>query len=341
MKRTIHILLLLISLFSLSYGKEFEDMLGNKVDIKENITKVHASTPILLYSLYVIDKKKIAGLNFPFTQGEAKYLEKDIVELPVLGGWFGQGKTPNNEMILQVKPDLILLSDFMKKMGEEKVRASLGNINVPFVYLKSNTLEEIVDSFSYIGKLTHQEARAKELQEYGKDVLNLSKEISLKTTKKPKIYYAEGKNGLQTECDTSLHSELITLAGGENVHKCEDINSFGRQSINFEQVLQYNPEIILVYEKEFYQNIYKDSKWKNINAVKNKRVYLLPKGPFSWFDRPPSFMKLLGLKWLLNIFHPEIYELDIHQEAKKFYELFLDMSLSQEQLDDIMGKNLE
>lgn len=30
----------------------------------------------------------------------------------------------------------------------------------------------------------------------------------------------------------------------------EDTNPFGKQSINFEQVLGYNPEIILVYEKK-------------------------------------------------------------------------------------------
>ena len=341
MKRIIHVLLLLISFLSLSYGKEFEDMLGNKIDIKENITKIHASTPILLYSLYVIDKDKIAGLNFPFTQGEAQYLEKKIVDLPVLGGWFGQGRTPNSEMILQVKPDLILLSDFTKKMGEEKIKASLGNINVPLVYLKSNTLEELIESFAYIGKLVNKEARAKELQEYGTNVLNLAKEISLKANKKPKVYYAEGKNGLETECDTSLHSELITLAGADNVHKCKETNPFGKQSINFEQVLQYNPEIILVYEKEFFQNIYKDSKWKHITAVKNKKVYFLPKGPFSWFDRPPSFMRLLGLKWLLSVFYPEVYQLNIYQEAKEFYHLFLNMPLSHEQLNEIMGKNLE
>ncbi|PKN14197.1 MAG: ABC transporter substrate-binding protein, partial [Deltaproteobacteria bacterium HGW-Deltaproteobacteria-24] len=200
MKRIIHVLLLLISFLSLSYGKEFEDMLGNKIDIKENITKIHASTPILLYSLYVIDKDKIAGLNFPFTQGEAQYLEKKIVDLPVLGGWFGQGRTPNSEMILQVNPDLILLSDFTKKMGEEKIKASLGHINVPLVYLKSNTLEEMIESFLYIGQLVNQEQRANTLTQYAKNSLDLAKAISKEVFKKPKVYYAEGKNGLQTEC---------------------------------------------------------------------------------------------------------------------------------------------
>lgn len=96
----------------------------------------------------------------------------------------------------------------------------------------------------------------------------------------------------------------------------------------------------MVFEKEFYSKIYQDAKWQHIDAVKNKRVYFLPKGPFSWFDRPPSFMRILGLKWLLSILHPQLYEIDIHKEAKTFYKLFLDLELTDAMLDDIMGKAL-
>ncbi|QKF76108.1 ABC transporter substrate-binding protein [Arcobacter defluvii] len=336
------ILLLIFSFYLYSNAVIFEDMFKEKSEIKDDIKKIYASNPVLLYSLYAVDKSKIAGLNFPFNENEAKFLDEKTKNLPVLGGWFGQGKTPNSEMILQINPDVILLTDNTKKLGDEKIKASLGGAkNIPLIYLKSNSLEELVDSFSYIGKLTNNEKRAKELENYGKDSLNLAKEVSQKASKKPKVYYAEGKNGLETECNTSIHSELINLAGGKNVHQCETTNLFGKQAINFEQVLAYNPEIILVYDKEFYQKIYKDSNWKHIDAVKNRRVYFLPFGPFSWFDRPPSFMKLLGLRWLLSVFHPEVYKLDINKEAKEFYSLFLGIDLSDEQLNEIIGKNLE
>lgn len=335
------IFILIISLYIYSNAVIFEDMYNQKIEIKSDVQRIYASSPILLYSLYAIDRDKIIGLNFPFYELEAKYLDKRIVDLPVLGGWFGKGRTPNSEMILQSKPDIILVSEFTKKMGEEKIRASLGNKTIPLAYFKSNNLEELVESFSFIGKLTHKEERANTLQKYGKDTLALAKNITSKIDKKPRVYYAQGNNGLQTECDTSLHVELIALAGGQNVHKYETQDLFGKQTINFEQVLNYNPEIILIYDKEFYKEIYKDKKWQNINAVKNKQVYYLPKGPFSWFDRPPSFMQLLGLKWLLSIFHPNIYQLNINKEAKEFYSIFLNMELTDVQLNEIMGKDLE
>lgn len=338
----IKFLIFIISFCIYLNAETFEDMLEQKTEIKKNIQKIYASSPTLLYSLYAIDRSKIAGLNFSFNKSESKYLDQNIINLPVLGGWFGQGKTPSTEMILQTNPDIILLTDSIKNLGEDKIKSSLaGAKNIPFIYLKSNNLEDLVNSFSYIGKLTKQEKRASLLEEYGKNSLKIADDLSVKISSKPKVYYAQGRNGLETECHTSLHAELINLAGGNNVHKCETRNSFGKQSINFEKVLSYNPEIILVYNKEFYKKIYKDSKWKYIDAVKNKKVFFLPKGPFSWFDRPPSFMKLLGLKWLLSIFHPEFYTLDINKEAKEFYSLFLQINLTQIELDEIMGKNFD
>ncbi|UFH58031.1 ABC transporter substrate-binding protein [Sulfurovum mangrovi] len=323
------------------HAKSVEDMLGRTVIIPDKINKIYASSPILLYSLIAIDRSKIAGLNFPFQQGEAAYLDKETVNLPVLGGWFGQGRTPNSEMILATAPDLILLSEFQKQMGESKIKAALGHTEIPLFYLKSDTLEELVETFPYLGKITGNEERAARLYRYGRDTLEEAGKVVVSAARKPRVYYAEGIDGLQTECDGSWHSELITLAGGENVHHCAIQSAFGRQRIGFEQLLQYNPEIILVFNKDFYQKIYQDKKWQFIDAVKEKKVYLIPKGPFSWFDRPPSFMKLLGLKWLLTVFHPEAYPVDIREEAKDFYRLFLGIALTDVQLDAIMGAGFE
>jgi iron complex transport system substrate-binding protein len=43
------------------------------------------------------------------------------------------------------------------------------------------------------------------------------------------VYYAEGPDGLSTECDTSVHAQLIPLSGGINVHPCNDGDGYGMQ----------------------------------------------------------------------------------------------------------------
>lgn len=334
------LLFLVFSLYFYANANTYKDMFNDEIKV-EKVNKIYASSPVLLYSLYAIDRSKIAGLNFEFNEIEAEFIDEDIKNLPVIGGWFGKGRTPNSEMILKVNPDVILLSEISRDLNKEKIKSYLGNQDIPLFYLKSNSLEEIVESFSYIGEISSNQERAKTLQNYGKESLQIAKDIEAKVVNKPRVYYAQGNNGLQTECHTSIHAELINLSSAFNVHQCESTNSFGKQTINFEQVLNYNPEIILVYEKAFYESIYKDKKWQFIDAVKNKRVYFLPKGPFSWFDRPPSFMKLLGLKYLLSIFHPELYTIDINKEAKEFYKLFLNIDLTDEKLNQIMGKDIE
>jgi iron complex transport system substrate-binding protein len=322
-----------------TYGVMVEDMLGRKVEIKTPIEKIYASNPILLYSLYSVDKEKIAGLNFSFRKNEAKYLDVKTTSLPIVGGWFGQGRTPNTEMLLEVNPDLILLSSMIKKFGEKKIKSSLGSVDIPFFYLKTNNLYELIDSYSYLGKITGKTKRAKTLQSYAFDKLKISPTL-MGLKNKPKVYYAEGYNGLSTECDQSLHAEIINLAGGDNVHKCEIKNNFGREQINFEQVLNYDPDIILVFQRDFYKKIFNEPQWNLLKAVKNKKVYFIPKGPFSWFDRPPSFMKIMGFIWLSSILHPEMVKTDIKQEAKDFYKLFLNINLSDEQLGEILGEKL-
>jgi iron complex transport system substrate-binding protein len=100
----------------------------------------------------------------------------------------------------------------------------------------------------------------------------------------------------------------------------------------------YNPDVIVAQEKVFYDKIVKekDPAWQNIKAVKEKRVYLIPRTPFNWFDRPPSFMRILGLKWLMGILYPKEYRINIVKEAREFYRLFLGVEVSNEEMRHIV-----
>ena len=318
------------------YAQNIENMVGQKTYIGTNIKKIYAASPIVLYSLYIIDRDKIAGLNFPFSEKERKYIDEKICNLPVLGGWFGQGKIPNAEMILKVKPDIILLPAFIKH-NEKKMLSMFGDAKITIFYINSTSLQEIIDSFAYLGKITGKEQRAGTLTNDAKKRLEKSQRL-MKLNKKPKVYYAQGLTGLETECSNSVHSELIELAGGINVHKCEQKTRYGKERINFELLAKYDPDIILVFEKTFYDTIYQNKKWTTLKAVRNKKVHLIPSEPFNWFDRPPSFMKILGFEWLSRILHPEIIRTDIKKSAKSFYELYLGISLSDDEIARILGQ---
>ena len=46
-----------------------------------------------------------------------------------------------------------------------------------------------------------------------------------------------------------------------------------------------------------------------------------------WFDRPPSFMRLLGLQWVMSLLYPEHYEDDLIDETLSFFKTFLNISI--------------
>lgn len=77
--------------------------------------KIYASSPTLLYMLYALDPAKISGVNFEWNDYEKPYIKKEILDQPVVGGFFGQGKIPNSEMLLRLNPDLILINASSKK----------------------------------------------------------------------------------------------------------------------------------------------------------------------------------------------------------------------------------
>ncbi len=100
-----------------------------------------------------------------------------------------------------------------------------------------------------------------------------------------------------------------------------------------EQVVAWNPEIIIASNKEFAAQVHSDPAWAAIAAVKSGRVYLSPKLPFGWVDYPPAVNRLIGLWWLAKIFYPDRFPEDIKTLARNFYTMFYHVTPTAAQLD--------
>lgn len=316
----------------------------NGVDLQnlanEIPNKVYASSPPLLYLLYAIAPEKIAGVTQEFTPIQRRYIAQNVLNQPVVGGFFGQGKIPNMETLIKINPDLVLLNAGSLTM-KSQVAKTFAKFKKPMLYIDGFTLDGYIKGFAALGKILGKEQRAHELIDYSKNFLNTTEKVEQflreSGAKKVTMYYANGKDGLRTECD-SRHTQLIRLSGGENVYKCPDNKGdHGRVTLNFEQVLSLNPQMILVYERSFFEKIFSDPKWKMLSAVQNKKVYFIPREPFSWFDRPPSFMRFLGVKWLANLAYPQAIEFDAKREMREFYKVFFGLDLSDADIEQILN----
>ena len=323
----------------MAFGREIVDMTGRRVVLPDSIKRVYAPAPYGSYILYAVDPALMSGLIFPLRDEDKKYLHPAVHGLPVIGGLFGQGKTANMEVLLKSKPDLLLMWSDGKASPNPKMEENMKRLPFPYAYATAGSLSDYPDAFLFIGKLLKRERRAKKLSGYCRHVL-AGVDAAVKkvpASKRPKVYYAEGVDGLQTECDDSIHVELLKRAGDTDVHRCHTASHMGLEKISIEQIMLDDPDLIIIQEKIFFEKVFKDPAWQRVRAVRQGRVYLIPRTPFNWFDRPPSFMRFLGLQWITHLLYPREYPVDMVKEAREFYRLFLGVEVSEKDMRRIMG----
>jgi len=320
-----------------SDAREVTDMMGRRVTVPDSIKKVYVPSPYGSYLMYSIDPAMLIGLNLSHNE-DKRYLPKEARNLPVIGGLSGQGQQSNLELVLKAKPDLAIMWSARKSAVQGRADEALKQLNLPLVYAVAESLNDYPDVYLFLGKLLNREERSKKLSAYCQKTLSDAKAVVSRVPKekRPTVYYAEGVDGLSTECNDSIHVELLAIAGDTDVHRCHTASHQGMEKISLEKVMLYNPDVIVAQEKVFFDKVYDDPAWRNVKAVKNKKVYLIPRTPFNWFDRPPSFMRFLGLKWLMNLLYPNEYRIDIVKEARDFYSRFLGVEVSDKEMKQII-----
>lgn len=344
-KTTLTGLLCILALYALMLApatvqaREIIDMKGRKVTVPEKITKIYAPSPPGYNLLYTLAPQTLCGRAHPFRSDlEREMTLPQLRNLPVIGAIGGESVQADLEALMAAKPDLLLVTSVLgeEDAAQDRTLNALNRTGIPYVFVVARDLTDYPAAYEFLGALLGEEERAKELAAYIRNALKDAAEVAAKVppAQRPKVYYAELFDGLSTENADSFHTFLLKLAGDVNVHRenLSPVTTMGWEKVSMEQVLAYNPDFILAFEPVFYQNVYKNPAWRHIKAVQNKKVLWIPRGPFNWFDRPPSFMGALGLKWLLANFYPNEYPLDVVEEARSFYRLFLNYDLSYEEM---------
>jgi iron complex transport system substrate-binding protein len=331
------ILLIIISGSRFVHARGITDMMGRTVTIGD-VKKVWPAYPPIMYLVYAIDPSLIVGSPAPISPENKKYLRASQRNLPVIGGWFGQ-RMPNMENLVAIKPDVALVWDQSLSVAPNMLE-TLNKLNIPVVAVKIFRLSEYPEAFRFVGDVLDRKKRANELSA---DIERTIKEMkafsdSIPNEKKVSVYYAIGADGLTNDCNhIPFLDEVINLAGGRNVHQCQPTDKTVGEKIDQERLLLYDPEVIITQDNLFFSNVYTDSRYKLLRAVKNRKVYMIPKTPFNWLNYPPSFMRALGVKWLAHTLYPDLYTTaDIRKETKRFFKLFLRVDISNEDTDNIL-----
>lgn len=337
--------ILLILATQVAIARTITDMTGRTLDIPDQIEKIYCTSPVGIILLYTLAPEKLAGWHYKLAPSEKEFILPEYQDLPALGGWFGKAGTGNLEEILKAHPDLILSAGIIDQTSISLCERLQRQSGLP-VLMIDGSLTQTDKTYRYLGEILNVHERAETLAGYCRQTLDeaTSLTISIPTDKRPRVYYAEGPKGLETDPSGSYHAEILDLLGAVNVAKTPVLNSYGRTPVSMEQLLVWNPQIIIAgWEQRqepggFLEKIRNNTAWKNLNAVKTGRVYETPQYPFNWFDRPPSANRIIGIKWIRHLLYPTSFTTDLHKEVIEFYRLFYHIDISQEQVDRLLER---
>ena len=336
-KYSIGILLSLLIMVNTVHGREIKDMAGRLVTVPDNITKVYAAQPYTHVLMSVVAPDLLLGLPGPLSETEKRFVRPEMAELPLFGSGKGPRSKPDIDAVLALHPDIVLLKGGPQtdtKSAEERF-AGLG---LPVVFVDIDRIEDYAAGIEFTGTLLNRSERAKELAAYARRTLvKVEQSVAdIPPGQRVRVYYAESSDGLATECDQSFHADAIKMAGGSIVHHCTLSRHVGMEKVSLEQVLDYNPEVIVATDRVFAELVRNDARWKRVRAIAEGKIFIIPRSPFNWIDRPPSVMRLMGVQWLAHRFYPERYPIDLRAATREFQQLFFGVVPSDADLDTLL-----
>ncbi|MBP1639327.1 MAG: iron(III) transporter periplasmic iron-binding protein [Bacteroidetes bacterium] len=327
--KSIYTLLLLTLCCSFAGGQPtrvITDMGGRRVTVPKIIKRVYIDKHCAMMVNAIAPELTV---NVAFNpSNEAKQLLSPAI-------WKGKPYTQGSaEEILKLHPDIVFMSDELSPSVVDKANKMQAQLKLPVVLLEMN-MEGYKPNLAFLGNLFGKQQKAAELIGFIKTYLDVIEKRAKQIPRNARrqVYYAEGPNGLSTDPSGSKHSQIIDFVGATNIAKAEIIPGKGMSVVSMEQVMVWNPEVILVWTGSAenlvtYKYIHSDPLWANIRAVKNKLVYQIPWLPYGWFDRPPGTNRILGTIWTANLLYPAIFKYDMVKVTQEYFRKFYHVNLS-------------
>jgi iron complex transport system substrate-binding protein len=310
------------------------DGAGRAVPVPERVERVFPAGPPAAIFLYTLAPELLIGWPRANRPEEREFLLPDVGGRPEVGRITGRGNTANLEVVLALKPDLILdvgsVSPTYVSLAE-RVQQQTG---IPYALLDGR-FDGIPLGYRTLGALIGRREQGEAFARSAEDTIKtITQRVgTIPPERRPRVYYARGPRGLETGLGGSINVETIELIA-RNV---ADGTRGGLANVSIEQVLLWNPEIIVTIDQDFAANVLSDPAWAPVAAVRARRVHLSPKLPFGWVDFPPTVNRLIGLWWLARILYPDLFPEDLRALTRAFYTRFYHVTPTDTQIDRVLA----
>ena len=330
--------LLLLAMAALGFTAQpavsagFIDSAGRRVILPNGPMRIMPAERSAEVLVYVLAPDKLAGLEL--LSGQTAKLPAGT-RPPVIR--FGPDATPERvaQAARDYRADLIVDAGPVTPGRAAFADAVQQRSGIPYILVQDG-FDRLHQTLVTIGQILGVRGRADELElfvEY--DITRLrGRQLIQPTEDRPHVYYALGPDGLTTALPGSPAGAAIDEAGGINVAGQLGRGTLAR--ISRDQLLSWNPDLIIVEDRRFYNALLRERAWRGLSAVRGKKVYLEPSEPFGWISNPPGINRLIGLYWLSSLFYVGQTRQELRGVTCEFYEKFYHQRLTNAQLNAIL-----
>lgn len=311
--------------------KTVVDMAGRTVTLPTKINSVATFGAIGVINTFVElfgeGDKIINQMSASFTKTDKwKYqyvFAPQIANGPVLEN---ADREVQMEAVLAAKPDLcIVMTKETATLLEEK--------GLKVIFLKWSELSDVEKCINLLGEVFGKSDVAADYLKYFDEKVAYAEKLtkSIPDTEKKKVLYGN----ITTYTQPHIIAEWwIASAGGKSV------TNNGRTTESYEYTLEdllaWNPDVMFTSAGNMAKEIKTEARLKDINAVKNDAIYMIPTVAHTWGNR--TVEQPLTILWTVNKLYPEImtYEM-LSKEIKYFYSHFFKTELTDDQVKEIIG----
>ena len=226
-----------------------------------------------------------AGGDIYSTVGEsvARGLVKEEIELVDKSA----GKTIDVEKLISLEPDFVICSADIA--SHRDVASALKKANIPVALLRMDTFDDYLTILRTFTKIT---GKTENYLQYGENTESEIKRIITKEkrTDNPKILFVRSGSSYSSakakKADDNFAAKILEDLGCINIaNNAETL----LDNLSAEVVLKENPDYIFISvmgnynnSKAYMEELLSKKEYASLDAVKNSRVYFLPKELFQY-----------------------------------------------------------
>ena len=307
------------------------DALGREVlfdSLPQKIVVAGRQTPMLVNFFYLFEtaSEKIAAIERR-SQSADSFL---MIIHPDIESKYSLERDAGVEQIAPLDPDLVILKTSMR----DSVGSGLEEIGIPVVYIDFESVDQIYRDLGIFAAILGEEERGNLLiDQYHMIKADIDGEIN-EESDSPNVVVMqsedlEGEKTFSVPSAIWLQTAMIDELGGNALWK-EAAQSGGWTTVNIEQLLNWNPDILFVINYQgnapsIVEGFANDPLWQNLNAVENGQAYPFAYDFLSWDQPDPRW--ILGYSWLASKLYPEQISTEQTMDiVQSFYSDFYGLS---------------